>query len=83
MMENDETLSKWNGNFYTTGTLGFVSQIIHMGMEKEADEGVWSALISDMAADAKRQLEKEEITDETHPRMKAYRALLSVKDQYK
>ena len=83
MMENDETLSKWNGNFYTTGTLGFVSQIIHMGMEKEADKDVWSALISDMAADAKRQLEKEEITDEAHPRMKAYRALLSVKDQYK
>ena len=82
MMENDETLSKWNGNFYTTATLGFASQIIQMGMEKDADKGVWSALIFDMIADAERSLENEGITDETHPKMQAYRALLSVKDQY-
>jgi hypothetical protein len=49
-----------------------------MGMSEDADEGVWSALISDMAADAKRQIDKEGIKDEDHPRMKAYKALLSV-----
>ena len=33
MMENDETLGKWYGNFYTTASLGFVPQIIKMGMK--------------------------------------------------
>ena len=80
MLPDDETLSKWNGNFYTTATLGFVSQIIEMGTGKEVDRDVWRALISDMAADAKRQLDKEEITDENHPRMLAYKALLSVEE---
>ncbi|MCR5301077.1 MAG: hypothetical protein K6E49_01405 [Lachnospiraceae bacterium] len=54
-----------------------------MGMAEDIDESVWSVLISDMAADAKRQLDDEGITDENHPRMKAYRALLSVSDQYR
>jgi hypothetical protein len=119
MMENDETLSKWKGNFYTTATLGFASQIIEMGLDKEVDDSMWSALVSDMAADAKRQIDKEGITEEIrkadfselstqsrtalnghpldvqrtpaqehrgseedHPRMKAYNALLSVKEKY-
>ena len=82
MLENDETLGKWYGNFYTTASLGFASQIIKMGMTEDVDESVWSVLISDMAADAKRQLDNEGITDESHPRMKAYKALMSVSDQY-
>ncbi|MBR6159766.1 MAG: penicillin binding protein PBP4B [Lachnospiraceae bacterium] len=82
MMENDETLGKWYGNFYTTASLGFATQIIKMGMLKDVDESVWNVLISDMAADAKRQLDNEGITDEDHPRMKAYKALLSVSEQY-
>lgn len=82
MMENDETLGKWNGNFYTTASLGFAPQIIKMGMAENIEESMWSALVSDMAADAKRQLDKEGITDADHPRMKAYKALLSVKETY-
>ena len=82
MLENDETLGKWYGNFYTTASLGFASQIIKMGMTEDVDESVWSVLISDMAADAKRQLDNEGRTDESHPRMKAYKALMSVSDQY-
>ena len=82
MIEDDETLGKWYGNFYTTASLGFATQIIKMGMTEDVDESVWSALVSDMAADAKRQLDNEGITDEDHPRMKAYKALLSVSDQY-
>ncbi len=82
MMENDETLGKWYGNFYTTASLGFATQIIKMGMLEDVDESVWNVLISDMAADAKRQLDNEGITDEDHPRMKAYKALLSVSEQY-
>lgn len=82
IMENDETLSKWKGNFYTTATLGFATQIIEMGLNKDVDDSVWSALVSDMVSDAERQMESEGITDEDHPRMKAYKALLSVKEQF-
>ncbi len=83
MMENDETLGKWFGNYYTTATLGFAPQIIEMGIDGKAeDEDIWSCLISDMAADAKRQIDAEGITDEEHPKMKAYKALLSVREQY-
>ena len=83
MMENDETLGKWYGNFYMTASLGFAPQIIKIGMSEDVDESIWNVLISDMAADAKRQLDKEGITDDNHPRMKAYKALLSVMDQYR
>ncbi len=83
MMDNDDTLSKWYGNFYTTATLGFAPQIIEMGIENGSEDvQIWSALISDMVSDAKRQLDAEGITDEDHPRMKAYKALLSVKNEY-
>ncbi len=83
MIENDETLSKWNGNFYTTSSLGFATQIIKMGMTENVDENVWADLASDMAADKKRQLDKDGITDEDHPAMKAYKALVSVEEQYR
>ncbi|MCR5323215.1 MAG: penicillin binding protein PBP4B [Lachnospiraceae bacterium] len=83
LIENDTTLNRYRGNFYTTATLGFVPQIIEMGLcEDPVDESVWGALVSDMATDAKRQLEDEGITDEGHPRMKTYKALLSVKSGY-
>ncbi|MCR5357230.1 MAG: penicillin binding protein PBP4B [Lachnospiraceae bacterium] len=82
MMENDETLGKWYGNFYTTASLGFAPQIIKMGMAEDVDENVWGSLASDMAADMKRQIDEEGITDEDHPRLKAYKALLSISDQY-
>lgn len=81
MMENDETLGKWYGSFYTTASLGFAPQIIKMGLAEDIDESVWDDLLSDMAADAKRQIDSEGITDEEHPRMKAYKALLSLTGQ--
>ncbi len=82
MMENDETLGKWYGNYYTTASLGFAPQIIKMGMADNVDESVWGNLASDMAADIKRQIDDEGEADEDHPRVKAYKALLSVSDQY-
>ncbi len=82
IMPNDETLNKWKSSFYTTATLGFAPQIIEMGMYENVDEGLWGALVSDMAGDAKRKLDAEGISDENDPRVKAYKALLSVSEQY-
>ena len=56
-------------------------KITKMGMAEDIDESVWDNLVSDMAADAKRQIDSEGITDEKHPRMKAYKALLSLLDR--
>ena len=83
MLENDETLGKWYGNLYTTASLGFAPQIIKMGMSEDVDESIWASLVSDMVADMKRQIDDEGITDEDNPRIKAYKAMLSVSDQYK
>ncbi len=82
IMPNDETMNKFKGNYYTTATLGFVPQIIEMGMNDDTDDSLWAALISDMAADAKRKLDNDGISDENDPRVQACNALLSVKEQY-
>ncbi len=80
MIPDDESLSQYNGNFYTAASLGFAPQIIEMGMSEEriSDEQ-WAALVSDMAADAKRQIDKTGITDDDHPTMRAYHSLLYIR----
>ena len=78
ILEGDETLSAWSGNFYTSATLGFVPEIIEISLEQGTpDPKIWNSLVSDMADDAKRRLDSEGITDPEHPAMKAYQALLS------
>ena len=64
-------------------SLGFSPQIVKMGMAGDVDESVWIPLVSDITADAKRQLDSEGIADENHPRMKAYKVLLSVAEGVK
>ncbi len=79
ILEGDETLSAWSGNFYTSATLGFVPEIIEISLEQgKPDPKIWNSLVSDMASDAKRRLDSEGITDPEHPAGKAYQALLSV-----
>jgi len=83
MIPDDETLGLYNGNYYTTASLGFVTQIIELGMnEVPVSDAQWAALVSDMAADAKRQIDSEGITDADHPRMRACQALQSVADGF-
>ena len=78
MQEDDETLSRWNGNYYTTGTLGFVPAILEIGMNGEADRDVYRSLLTDMLADMERSMEESGITDPDHPQQQAYEALESV-----
>jgi len=77
VLKGDST--PYSGNVYTTASLGFVPQILEIGLDQvTVDKGIWSSLIGDMAADYKRTIEKKKITDEDHPRYKAYKALLEV-----
>lgn len=71
-----------SGNMYTTSTLGFVGQILEIGLSGgNVDKGIWASLAGDMAADTMRKIESEGITDHDHPRWKAYEALLEAKER--
>ena len=80
ILEGDETLSAWGGKYFLTSTLGFVSQIAEIGMEGEPSDALLKSLMADMTADAKRILDETGVTDENHPQMQAYKALLSVQE---
>ena len=83
LVEGDETLNGYKGTFYTTSSLGFVTDIIQVGLDDKANqEAIYASLVRDMAADCERKIADEEITDENHPRMKTYQALCKVRDSY-
>jgi len=70
------------GNVYTTASLGFVPQILQIGLDgKNVDDAMWRDLVSDMAEDISRTNEKYSVTDREHPRWKAYDALIAVKEK--
>ncbi len=69
----------YSGSMYTTATLGFVPEIIEIGLNGEADKGIWASMAGDIAADIKRRLDKDGITDEDYPRWRAYKAMLETK----
>ena len=83
MQDNDPTLGKYNGNSYTTGSLGFVPEILEIGLKGDTDPGIYHDLVSDMAADKARILEENGITDPEHPEMKAYNALCKAAEEMK
>ena len=76
LVPGDTTLNQYSGNLYTTATLGFATEIIEMGLEKGGDsKELYQSLLYDMAADAKRKLVTDGVTDPTHPQYKACKAL--------
>lgn len=76
ILEGDETLSKYRGNFYTTATLGFVPEIVEISLHSTQDEEeLLKSLVSDMIADTERQISEEGISDPDHPLVCALEAL--------
>ena len=76
LVPGDTTLNQYSGNLYTTATLGFATEIIEMGLEKGGhSKEIYQSLLYDMAADAKRKLANDGITDPTHPQYRACKAL--------
>ena len=83
LVEGDETLNGYKGTFYTTASLGFVTEIIRVGLEDQSDsDAIYASLARDMAADCERKIADEGITAEDHPRMRTYKALCKVRDSY-
>ena len=65
------------GKSFQTSWLGFVPQILEIGLQgEEVDPGIWASMAGDMAAVAKRTIDDKEIKDHEHPLWKAYESLL-------
>ncbi len=82
LVPGDETLNYYSGNAYTTATLGFVPEIIEIGLEgNDSDLEIYRSLLSAMIADAEVKITEHGITDQTHPEYLAYNALCTVLEQ--
>lgn len=70
--------NKFNGNWYTSSTLGFVAQILYQGLSNRADNpnAALSALLADMAAGKFQLVAKAGATSPDHPIVRAGYALV-------
>lgn len=79
VMKDGNYSSPYEGSRYTSAYMGFIPEILEIGMDGEkVDDSIWKSLVSDMAEDYKRNNEAKGITDKEHPSWKAYDALMSV-----
>lgn len=70
--------NKFNGNWYTSSTLGFVAQILYQGLSNRAGNpnAALSALLADMAAGKFQLVAKAGATSPNHPIVRAGYALV-------
>lgn len=70
--------NKFNGNWYTSSTLGFVAQILYQGLSNRAGNpnAALSALLADMAAGKFQLVAKDGATSPDHPIVRAGYALV-------
>ncbi len=73
----DTNLNRFDGNHFTASTLGFVPQILSVGMDTETDiSGQLLDLAADMAAESLKLV--PEVTDGTHPYVRNARSRIDV-----
>ena len=76
-----ENANLFAGRCYTSSTLGFVPQILYMGIGNTADpEAALDSLVRDMANEKQKLAERAAVTnggplDDDHPIMKALKAI--------
>lgn len=71
---------KFNGNWYTSSTLGFVAQLLYQGLEDRAvpSQEAVSALLSEMAQDKLKLVNAAEGVDAQHPLVRSGYAMAEV-----
>lgn len=76
--DKDADPNKFNGNFYTASTLGFVPQLLTIGMDgnKPVDDQLFS-LFAEMTKDSMKLVDAS-VTDPDHPTCKNVESKLSV-----
>ncbi len=65
--------NKFNGNWYTSSTLGFVAQLLYQGIDSRAvpSQEAISALLAEMAMDKMKLVNAAEGVDAQHPLVRA------------
>lgn len=77
MTDPDTNLNRFDGNHFTASTLGFVPQILSVGMDTETDiSGQLLDLAADMTAESLKLV--PEGTDGTHPYVRNARSRIDV-----
>lgn len=75
--------NRFDGNWYTASTLGFVPQLLSIGMDSEQDiRDQLRDLTADMAAEAFKLIPEGVSPDSDHPAAKNYRSKLQLSEFY-
>ena len=75
--------NKFDGDWYTSATLGFVPQIMSIGMDTDVDiMPQLKSLTKDMAIEAKKILPKKVSIDSSHPAAKNARSKQQLAEKY-
>ncbi|WP_081641122.1 penicillin binding protein PBP4B [Butyrivibrio sp. XPD2006] len=76
--------NKFDGDWYTSATLGFVPEIMSIGMDTDVDiSAQLKSLTQDMAVEAKKLLPKGVSIDSNHPAAKSARSKQQLAELYK
>lgn len=79
----EQDANKFNGGWYTASTLGFVPQILSIGMDSDADiTGQLKDLTKDMAAEALKLIPAGVSPDSDHPAAKNARSKKQLSESY-
>lgn len=82
LTDKDVNANDFNGLYYTASTLGYVSQILYLGMDEENDiTNQLTSLLASMCADAKRLI--PEGVSEDHPAYLNYLSKQAVLEKWK
>ena len=82
MLKGKELMNQYEGNFYQSSIMGFVPQIILMGLSGNMDSTVCKSFAYDIAECARLKAEAEASESKNDVRWKAYDALKSVYEEY-
>ena len=82
MISPESLGNQFEGNFYQSANLGFVPQIILLGLNKNLSKSQWKSLAGDMAESAKRRAEKEAKDNKLDVRWKSYESLETVLKEF-
>ena len=75
--------NKFDGNWYTASTLGFVPQILSIGMDSDEDlTDQLRDMTADMAAEAFKLIPEGVSPDSDHPAARNYRGKLQLSRAY-
>ncbi|MBP3813501.1 MAG: serine hydrolase, partial [Butyrivibrio sp.] len=76
--------NRFDGDWYTSATLGFVPEILSIGMDADVDiTEQLKSLTKDMAASAQKILPKGVSIDSSHPAAKSARSKQQLAELYK